>query len=582
MGSPVVQVLLGDRELTTVPFSGDQLRIGRQRDNDIVLNQVSVSRSHAVLEREGVRIFLRDHGSENGCYLNGARVSRRVLVSPGDEIRIGRHVLLLREVSGDAVPASPPAAAASDAFAEAPTGAPVECDADADLPILPGAGAEEEPGCEAEPEPSDLERLDLAELDLDAGPDLAEAPELDAAAEPADPGEASGPVAVDADGESGLFDFGGEHDLASEPELAAAAAAFDVSLQPEDDPESAAGAEEEAQAPSEIADLAPDAGQADPEPEGAEEEPFAASDAHPIDPGESALDLLASDEVPEEVAATDEDEPGPQAATPEPAALAAGPQDAAPGLHAGLILQHEGRLVRVLSWDRDRICIGRAEECEVPLDDPGVSRRHALLVRDGERYEVRDLESINGTRVNGEPVNRRVLAVGDVIGVEGFELTFLLDRSPIAREIVAEEARARVLEGRDTFDLTLLGEALPEPSVTQPGLAPAPAAEAPSAAAADAALADGLLAVFDEEAEDDKPLEPAAERAVEPAAVSASASVDAGPRGRPAGMVLELRVRAEDLPEALQRALAAAGGDLRVPAELHLRVQGAEDEREES
>ena len=50
--------------------------------------------------------------------------------------------------------------------------------------------------------------------------------------------------------------------------------------------------------------------------------------------------------------------------------------------------------------------IGRTADCEIVLDDPRISRRHATIIGDGQHYHVRDAGSLNGTFVNG----RRVLA----------------------------------------------------------------------------------------------------------------------------------------------------------------------------
>ncbi len=61
--------------------------------------------------------------------------------------------------------------------------------------------------------------------------------------------------------------------------------------------------------------------------------------------------------------------------------------------------------------------VGRDEECEIRFDNPKLSRRHAKLVEIArQRYVVQDLESQNGTFVNGVPVvGERVLVVGDKI-----------------------------------------------------------------------------------------------------------------------------------------------------------------------
>lgn len=61
--------------------------------------------------------------------------------------------------------------------------------------------------------------------------------------------------------------------------------------------------------------------------------------------------------------------------------------------------------------------IGREEACAVQLDLEGVSRRHCELVQVGSGYEIRDLDSTNGTFVNGNRVETRVLAEGDRIAL---------------------------------------------------------------------------------------------------------------------------------------------------------------------
>jgi hypothetical protein len=74
----------------------------------------------------------------------------------------------------------------------------------------------------------------------------------------------------------------------------------------------------------------------------------------------------------------------------------------------------------------DPVVVGRLPECDVVLNDPNVSRRHAELRRSGEGVVVTDLGSTNGTRVNGVPVRERQLASGDEITVGSTSLVFEL------------------------------------------------------------------------------------------------------------------------------------------------------------
>jgi hypothetical protein len=81
------------------------------------------------------------------------------------------------------------------------------------------------------------------------------------------------------------------------------------------------------------------------------------------------------------------------------------------GVPGSLVLP-DGR--RVVLGD-DPAIIGRMPDCAVPLSDPQASRRHAEIRRDDLGFRLVDLESMNGTRVNGIAVHEHVLADGDVI-----------------------------------------------------------------------------------------------------------------------------------------------------------------------
>jgi hypothetical protein len=75
----------------------------------------------------------------------------------------------------------------------------------------------------------------------------------------------------------------------------------------------------------------------------------------------------------------------------------------------------------------DRVSVGRSRECDVVLSDPNVSRRHAELRREGAGWEVVDLGSTNGLKVNGRRREQATLEPGDRITVGLTDLTFELD-----------------------------------------------------------------------------------------------------------------------------------------------------------
>jgi Protein of unknown function (DUF3662)/FHA domain len=68
--------------------------------------------------------------------------------------------------------------------------------------------------------------------------------------------------------------------------------------------------------------------------------------------------------------------------------------------------------------------IGRSSESDLRLDDPNVSRHHAEIRRIGAAYSLVDLDSTNGTEVNGQRIRETSLMSGDVIGVGTTRITF--------------------------------------------------------------------------------------------------------------------------------------------------------------
>jgi len=62
--------------------------------------------------------------------------------------------------------------------------------------------------------------------------------------------------------------------------------------------------------------------------------------------------------------------------------------------------------------------IGRSQECNLPIDEPGLSRIHARMIPAGDGVQLEDLGSTNGTYINDERVVRGMARVGDEIGFD--------------------------------------------------------------------------------------------------------------------------------------------------------------------
>ena len=70
------------------------------------------------------------------------------------------------------------------------------------------------------------------------------------------------------------------------------------------------------------------------------------------------------------------------------------------------------------------ITIGREADNVVSIEDPNISKHHALLIKDGVTYKIFDLHSVNGTTVNGNRITAVILKEGDAVRIGYLDLTY--------------------------------------------------------------------------------------------------------------------------------------------------------------
>jgi DNA-directed RNA polymerase subunit RPC12/RpoP len=130
-----------------------------------------------------------------------------------------------------------------------------------------------------------------------------------------------------------------------------------------------------------------------------------------------------------------------QAASAEWDALLAQARDAIerPGEY---LLYEENGEVRTVALTREWTRIGRSLVADVRFDDPTVSRRHALIVRQPDGVRLLDDRSLNGVFVNGARVEGRALKDGDEIIVGRYRLTFV-SVAPDANAAVNKDGAGR-------------------------------------------------------------------------------------------------------------------------------------------
>jgi pSer/pThr/pTyr-binding forkhead associated (FHA) protein len=95
-----------------------------------------------------------------------------------------------------------------------------------------------------------------------------------------------------------------------------------------------------------------------------------------------------------------------------------------------LEISRDDKPYQVLRIGQGVYVIGRQEGVQIHLDDKEVSRKHARLIIDGDVRVVEDLESGNGTFVQGVAVRQQVLSMGDIVEIMPFKIRL---REPVQR-----------------------------------------------------------------------------------------------------------------------------------------------------
>lgn len=99
------------------------------------------------------------------------------------------------------------------------------------------------------------------------------------------------------------------------------------------------------------------------------------------------------------------------------------------------------------------VSIGRDPSNTLPIADLSMSRWHCLITCEADRFTLRDLDSFNGTLVNGVPVNERVLEHGDQIKIGDSLFVFLLEDGEDSDPTNAVELNEAELGARSTIRL---------------------------------------------------------------------------------------------------------------------------------
>lgn len=95
-GAAVLVLSRGPQAGRRIKIGRSSVQLGRSAACDVVLDDATVSRQHARIDRKGENYVVTDVGSLNGTYVNRSPVDRNVVLNDGDELRIGIFRLVFR------------------------------------------------------------------------------------------------------------------------------------------------------------------------------------------------------------------------------------------------------------------------------------------------------------------------------------------------------------------------------------------------------------------------------------------------------------------------------------------------------
>lgn len=95
---PELILKLADQILQTVSFDKDEIKIGRARDNDIVIENLNISRYHVQIRQQNGLYYLKDNNSSNGTLVNGVKITKTEIID-GDVIGLGKYKIHFRNAN---------------------------------------------------------------------------------------------------------------------------------------------------------------------------------------------------------------------------------------------------------------------------------------------------------------------------------------------------------------------------------------------------------------------------------------------------------------------------------------------------
>ena len=102
-----------------------------------------------------------------------------------------------------------------------------------------------------------------------------------------------------------------------------------------------------------------------------------------------------------------------------------------------MIVSIDGVVIKEVQLSKDRTSLGRRPYNDIVIDNLAVSGEHAVLQMSGVEVYVEDLNSTNGTYVNGKAVKKQLLQHADVVEIGKYKISFVIENGATAEKSAA-------------------------------------------------------------------------------------------------------------------------------------------------
>ena len=105
-----------------------------------------------------------------------------------------------------------------------------------------------------------------------------------------------------------------------------------------------------------------------------------------------------------------------------------------------LLVSLDGVVIQEVQITKDTTALGRRPYNDIVIDNLTVSGEHALLHKVGQTVYIEDLNSTNGTYINGKPIRKQQLSPLDAVEIGRYKISYVLNPADPASELAAAEA----------------------------------------------------------------------------------------------------------------------------------------------